>query len=79
MLRINVDINGRGIGELAAINITGNQSGINTYEIYNIDNLQFGDSITEKGTKIGKLEHKYEDGAAKLIQKMMAEIETLPD
>jgi len=79
MLRVTVDINGRGIGELAAINITGKQSGINKYEIYNIDDLRFGDSITENGMKIGELEHKYEDGAAKLIQKMMAEIETLPN
>lgn len=79
MLRVTVDINGRKLGEVAAVNITGEQSGINQYEVYDIDNVSSGESIVEKGTQIAELEHRYEDGAATLVQKMMNEIGTLPN
>ena len=79
MLRVTVDINGRKLGEIAAVNTTGTQQGVNHYVIYDIDGVSPTQSIAEDGIQIGELDHKYEDGAATLVQKMMDEIDTLPN
>lgn len=79
MLRATIDINGRSLGEIAAVKTTKDKSGINTYEIYDVDSVTTGESITEKGTKLGEVEHRYEDGAATLVEKMMKEIGSLPN
>jgi hypothetical protein len=79
MLRVTVDINGRKLGEVAAVNATGERSGVNEYELYNVDSVGAGESVVEEGEQIGTLKHRYEDGAATLVQKMMEELDTLPN
>lgn len=78
MLRLTVDINGRKIGQVGAINISGDKSGVNTYHIYDVSSVAPGESVTEQGTKIGEVEHRYEDGAAILSKKVLDEIGDLP-
>lgn len=78
MMRITVDINGRVIGEVAAVRVEEEIREENTYEIYNLDEVQPGDSVTEEGEKLGEVLHTYSDGAATLTSRVMETIEELP-
>lgn len=73
MLRVTVDINGRGVCEVCAVRRTEGIEGVNTYDIYdttdkNPDSLSGIDSI-------GSVEHKYEDGCAVLARKTIAYVQ----
>lgn len=78
MLRVTADVNGRQIGQVAAVNLTESQSGRNTYAVFDVSSVNAGESVVESGEKLFEVEHQYEDGAAKLIELMMAELEQLP-
>lgn len=76
MLRVTVDVNGRPIGRIAAVRTTEGK-GENNYEIYDVTDVDAGQSVVEHGTLITEITHTYNDGAAVLVQKMMSEVESL--
>lgn len=76
MLRVTVDINGREIYQVCAVRQSKRRSGINTYNIYRTNSISESEPVTN-GEKIGEVEHKYEDGASVLIEKMMQVVENL--
>lgn len=78
MMRITIDINGRVIGTIAAVRVEEEILDENTYEIYDVDGVDPGESVVEEGEKLGKVMHTYEDGAAALTRRVMETIETLP-
>ncbi len=78
MMRITVDINGRVIGEVAAVRVEEEILDENTYEIYALEDVQPGDSVTEDGDKLGEVRHTYSDGAATLTSRVMETIDELP-
>lgn len=79
MLRVCVDVNGRPISQIAIVNVTQTQSGENRYEVYDCSAVSAGDSVVEVGEYLCEVDHLYEDGAAKLIELVMAELESLPE
>lgn len=79
MLRVTVDINGREIGQVAAVKASPKTSGVNTYEIYDVRGVSAGESVVEQGEHLVDVSHQYEDGAAVLVKKVMDAIESLPE
>lgn len=79
MLRITVDVNGRPIGQVAAVRTSEEASGTNTYEIYDCRDVDSGESVVEEGELLGEVEHMYSEGAAKLTELVMAEVQSFPD
>lgn len=79
MLRITVDVNGRGIGQVAAVRTDPEASGKNEYEVYDCRDVSSGESVVEEGEYLCSVMHTYEDGAAKLTELVMAELGELPD
>lgn len=79
MLRVCVDVNGRPISQIAIVNMTQTQSGVNQYEVYECSGVSSGESVIEVGEYLCEVDHLYEDGAAKLIELVMAELESLPE
>lgn len=78
MLRVTVDINGRAIGRVAAVKQSESTSGLNEYEVYDVRGVKPGESVTEEGEFLFTITHRYEDGASKLVEIMMRELESLP-
>lgn len=79
MLRITVDVNGRPIGQVAAVRTDPEASGRNEYEIYDCREVSSGESVVEEGTYLCSVMHNYDDGAARLTELVMAELEELPE
>jgi len=77
MLRITVDINGRKIGQVAAVRQSSEPQEQNEYEIYSCDSVEKGQSVVEHGEYLSSVVHTYNDGAAKLAELVMGEIEEL--
>lgn len=78
MLRVTVDVNGRDIGQVAAVNTTGSKTGRNTYEIYDVRSVEPGESVIDEGEFLATVTHRYEDGAVVLVERMMNALEELP-
>ena len=79
MLRITVDVNGRGIGQVAAVRRDSSIKSENVYDIYNVSDVSPGESVVDEELKLGEVTHSHEDGAAKLTALVMEEIESLPN
>lgn len=75
MLRITVDINGRKIGQVAAVRQSSEPKERNEYEIYSCESVDEGESVIENGELLGSVMHTYNDGAAKLAEIVLSEIE----
>lgn len=78
MLRITVDVNGRAIGQVAAVRTDPDAGGRNEYEIYDCRDVGSGESVVEEGEYLGSVMHNYDDGAAKLTELVMQEVGELP-
>jgi len=74
MLRITVRVNEKVIGKFAAVRTSGTAKGINQYDVLDVTNISSNESVYN-GTMIGKIEHKYADGASVLSQKILEEVD----
>jgi hypothetical protein len=81
MLRVTVDVNRRGVAQLAIINMSRpDETGmpeICEYEAYRCEDVQEGERITESGEYVTTVHHKRSDGAAELIRKVMDSVDRL--
>jgi len=81
MLRVTVDVNRRGVAQLAIINMSrpdaGDMPETCEYEAYRCEDVQEGEKVTESGEYVTRVYHKRSDGAAELIRKVMDEIDEL--
>lgn len=81
MLRVTVDVNRRGIAQLAIINMSrpdgAGMPEICEYEAYRCEDVREGEKVTESGEYVTTVHHKRSDGAAELIRKVMEEIDEL--